>query len=134
MIGPDGEIDHTQVQENDLYNYAKRIQDANNVLVQQIKEANGENHRKCCELNIIGLKSRVLTLKKQDSDFQESVIKAEGRHKQLEERIFELEYQLNTEKEKNKDLYKSQQSINIDISELKQSKFLPDDFEIIEME
>lgn len=56
------------------------------------------------------------------------------RHKNLEEKVFDLQYQLQNEKEKNQELTRKQRGVTFDVSELKESKFLPDDFEIIEQD
>jgi len=52
----------------------------------------------------------------------------------LKKKIFDLKFQLNGERDKNMSLLRKQKSIDLDLSELKENKFFPLDFEIIEQD
>jgi hypothetical protein len=54
--------------------------------------------------------------------------------KNLKKEIFALKYQLKEEKDKNSKLIKKQEFIDIDIIDLKENKYLPADFGIIEQD
>jgi hypothetical protein len=52
----------------------------------------------------------------------------------LKKEIFALKYQLKEEKDKNSKLIKKQEFIDIDIIDLKENKYLPADFGIVEQD